>query len=243
MSPNAKRLLTLFLALLIASLACNLPREEVDRTNLEATGTTRAEQDTGTRVAQTMTAAAERGETPVPADTPIPPPPVPTLDLACTWNLIEATPALATGGGDPNMKAEWDGAWIGTRFKHAGNFGCDEQEFVTAHEWDGLRSELIPGETYSWSVALTWRLEGTAECSSLTAGAKTSLTAGSTVLEIGQSTIILDMQPDGDLFNSGEWTAPSGNEGDILTIKAHGSSGSLGGTISYNYELVCSPSE
>ncbi|MBI9043477.1 MAG: hypothetical protein JEZ06_03275 [Anaerolineaceae bacterium] len=41
------------------------------------------------------------------------------------------------------MTAEWKGNWIRTRSKHAGNFGWDEQEFVTAHEWGGLREELI----------------------------------------------------------------------------------------------------
>ena len=239
MSRKIRRFLTLFLALLFASLACNLPQQDVDRINSEATGSVQAAQDTGTRVAQTMTVAADRGETPAPTDTPAPPTDVPTLDLTCTWLLIDTSDALATGGGDPNMTAEWEGNWIGTRFKHAGNFGCEEQEFVTAHEWNGLQEELIPGKPYSFSVTLTWRLEGTPECSSLTAGAKTSLTAGSTVVEIGQSSIILSTEPDGDLGNSGSWTAPSGNDGDTLSIKAHGSSGSLGGTISYNYQMVC----
>ncbi|MBI9043478.1 MAG: hypothetical protein JEZ06_03280 [Anaerolineaceae bacterium] len=49
------------------------------------------------------------------------------------------------------------------------------------------------------------------------------------MVEIKQSTIILSSEPNGDLGNSGAWTAPKGNEGGKMTIKAHGSSGSLGG--------------
>ena len=137
------------------------------------------------------------------------------------------------------MTAEWKGNWIGTRYMHAGNMGCDDQEFVTAHEWIGLENEFIAGKTYYFTVTLTWRLEGKPECSSLTAGAKTSLTAGTTVVEIKQSKIILTTEPNGDLGNSGNWTAPKGSDGDTLTIKAHGSSGSLGGTVSFNYEYFC----
>lgn len=172
-------------------------------------------------------------------------PPLPTftvepLDLTCTWLYEESPAAIATGGGTPGMTAEREGTWIGTRFMHGGNFGCEDQEFVTAHEWDGLREELIPGKLYHLTVTLTWRLEGTAECSSLTAGAKTSISVGDFKIEAGQSTIVLSSQPDGDLIKGGDWIAPKGAEdGDELKISVHGSSGSLGGTVTYKYKYFC----
>jgi hypothetical protein len=239
MSPFAKIPLKFLIFIFLVALACNLPQEEKERIYREATETVQMQRQNATQSAKTVTAAAERGETPIPSETPAPPTDVPTLDISCRWVHIDTVDALATGGGTPGMTAEWEGNWIGTRYSHAGNFGCDEQIFVTAHEWSGLDDELIPGKDYYFSVVLTWRLEGEPECTSLTAGAKTSLSVGTTVVEIGQSTINLSSEPNGDLSNGGYWTAPKGNEGDTMTIKAHGSSGSLGGTVSINYEYIC----
>ncbi len=233
MSPlTNKNPLKLLIFIILVTLACNLPRAVAEK----AAETVQQRQQNATHGAETVVAAAQRGETPVPSKIPSA---VPSLDISCQWIYVNTTDAIATGGGTPGMTAEWKGNWIGTRYKHAGNFGCNEQEFVTAHEWSGLRNELIPGKTYFFTVSLTWRLEGEAECSALTAGAKTSLTAGTTVVEIKQSTIILSKEPNGDLGNTGQWTAPGGNDGDTMTIKAHGSSGSLGGTVSINYKYVC----
>jgi len=239
MSTQAKILLKVLVFILLVSLACNLPQDYSRRVSRNATQAVQTQEQNAIQGAQTETAAAERGESPIPSNTPGPPTAVPTLDTSCRWIYVDMVDALATGGGTPGMTAEWKDNWIGTRYAHAGNMGCNEQEFVTAHEWSGLRNELIPGKIYYFVVTLTWRLEGERECTSLTAGAKTSLSQGTTVVEIGQSTIILSKEPNGDLSNSGPWTAPQGNEGDKMTIKAHGSSGSLGGTVKINYKYTC----
>ncbi len=221
-----------FLAVLIlAALACNLPDSENPAPGEPA--------PTGFPMSTQIPATSPPGAI-EPLPETISPDPTPEIELVCNWYLNSVTPALGTGGGAPGMSADFEGAWVGTRFTHNGNFGCEEQTYVTAHEWNGLFEFLRPGLDQTFSVSLTWRLEGTSECTSLSTGAVTAITIASQTVEIRQSQIILSSEPDGDLTNSGKIKIPSGSqEGEILTASVHASSGSLGGTIAYEYVYGC----
>jgi hypothetical protein len=227
-----RNLILILSIFVLTALSCDVFTPEYqEKLRQEATETTQAEQSSSEEQPNVVPFATVK-----PADTEQSLP----ADQICSWVQLEPTDALATGSGTPGMSAQREGDWIGTSYTHAGNFGCSEQTLVTTHTWDGLYEELKPGLQYTLLVYLTWRLEGTPECTSLTAGAKTSLTVGTNTIEVARGTINLSSEPDGDLSVYDYWTAPRAtNEGDTLKISTHGSSGSLGGTVFYTYEYIC----
>lgn len=158
----------------------------------------------------------------------------------CQWELQETTDALATGGGTPGMSSSRTGGMIETSYTYAGNFGCDEQTFRTSHTWLEPGDALKPGSELSLEVSTAWDHAGKPECTSLTAGASTSITAGSTTINAQNSSIRVSAEPQGLVTESGRWVVPGGSgEGASLSITAGGSSGSLGGRVFYNYLFVC----
>jgi len=204
--------------------------------------------------AQIIKEATQTVEALAPAqESPLKPSPQPSLEEMqpatlfpdeCYWKFIDTKEALATGGGNPGMSAQRNGSSITTSYTHAGNLGCSEQTFITNHQWtdpgEKTFAKLFPGEKITFSVSLSWELVGTPECTSLTAGASTYVTAGDTTFKADIATINLSSEPEGLVYSdSGTWVVGTGSVGDTMSIKAHGSSGSLGGTISYNYQYVC----
>jgi hypothetical protein len=221
--------------LFTAVLACSgFSQEFQDRLRKEATQTTQAS-------SVTPDAATQSSPQPDVVETGA----VPIENQTCSWRFVDATEAIATGGGNPGMSSESSptGGSITTSYVHAGNFQCSDQIFKTTHDWEVPPEVLIPGRDFEFSVSLSWELDGTPECTSLTAGASTYLAVGSaTIANTEQGTINLSSEPDGLLFSSGPWVILTGSAGDSMQIKAHGSSGSLGGTITYNYTYECTGS-
>jgi hypothetical protein len=230
MSPSFRKA-TLVLSLwILSTLACKMFTPEYEAQILKE----------ATQTAEALKAAPGSPLNPSPQPASQDTQPAPLFPEECFWQFVDTTEALATGGGSPGMSAQREGSSITTSYTHDGNFGCSEQTFITNHHWTDPALKLFPGDQTTFSVSLSWELVGTAECTSLTAGAVTYVTAGDTTFKADVSTINVSSEPEGLVYSdSGSWTVSSGAVGDTMRIQAHGSSGSLGGTITYNYKYVC----
>ena len=230
MSPSFRKSMLVLSLWILSALACKIFTPEYEAQIIKE----------ATQTAEALKAAPESPLKPSPGPSSEDTQPAPLFPEDCFWQFVDTTEALATGGGDPGMSARRDGSSITTSYTHAGNLGCSEQTFITTHHWSDPGQKLYPGEQITFSVSLSWELVGTRECTSLTAGASTYVTAGDTTFKADQSTINVSSDPEGLVFSdSGTWVVGPGSVGDTMSIKAHGSSGSLGGTISYHYKYVC----
>lgn len=239
MTKSNQNLIKLLSLIVIFSMHCSIFTPEYEQQLYrEATETTLAQQYT----------PIPATDTPVPKKENINPGVTPTTEeqaagsseeKICKWFLIETTEALSTGGDVPGMSAKGVENGIATSYTHAGNMGCGDQIFETTHYWVGLYDSLYPGVENPLTVYFVWNLEGQPECTSLTAGGKTAVTIETKIIEIGQSTINVSAEPDGDLSQSGLFVLPDGVEGDQYNITASGSTGALGGSIFYVYEYQC----
>ena len=158
----------------------------------------------------------------------------------CMWQFTGDTQSIAVAGNTPGASANRDGNEITTRYTHAGNFGCSDQTFNTAHSWTQPPAELTPGQEVSFDVSASWDLDGTASCTSLTTGVHTFIMAGTTVIKAEVSNIVVSKEPSGSASNNGSWVVPSGSkEGESLTITANANTGIGGGSVFYYYKYVC----
>lgn len=156
----------------------------------------------------------------------------------CWWQAAGDDARLATA--IPEATATRDGNSITTIYPHAGNFGCDTQTLVTTHTWTELPSQLNIGQEVSFEVSAAWNLEGTRECTALTTGVHTSITAGATTIAAKRSNIPLSKEPSNSVSNAGSWVVPVGSQtGEKLTIMANANTGAGGGTVTYTYIYTC----
>jgi hypothetical protein len=157
---------------------------------------------------------------------------------ACYWQLTGSDERLSSAF--PGMSASRSGNTIQTAYQHAGNMGCAEQTFETIHRWSEPGNTLSPGDTLTFDVSVDWSLDGSSDCTSLTAGVKTSILTGVTRIVAERSKIIVSKEPNGAVSNSGSWVVPAGsNIGETLTITVLGDGGGVGGSVIYSYQWVC----
>ncbi len=157
----------------------------------------------------------------------------------CRWQLSDEQQALA-GSEREGVTVTRSGNTIETSYRHAGNMGCNDPTFQTTHSWTQPPNSLIPGETISFEVSAAWQLDGSPDCSSLTAGVNTSMVAGINRILAERKKIIVAQEPEGSISNSGNWMVPAGqNIGETLTLTAHGDGGGVGGSVFYTYEWDC----
>ena len=160
---------------------------------------------------------------------------------ACAWQLVSDSEALSSGGD--GMSVSRAGNSIQTSYIHGGNFECEDQIFDTYHTWTEPGTSLMPGQELSFDVTTSWNLNGTAACTSLTAGANTWIMAGITTILAKNSHIVVSQEPNGSVSGQGDWIVPSGSTpGESMTITAHGEQGGVGGSVYYKYQWVCQPS-
>lgn len=101
-------------------------------------------------------------------------------------------------------------------------------------------NSLTPGETISFEVSAAWKLDGSADCSSLAAGVNTSLVVGANRILAERKKIIVSQEPEGLISNSSILTIPTGqNIGETFTLTAHGDGGGVGGSVFYTYKWGC----
>lgn len=161
---------------------------------------------------------------------------------ACTWQLVSDIEALSNGGD--GMSVSRAGNSIQTSYISLAGFECKDQIFNTYHTWTEPGTSLTPGQELSFDVAASWNLDGTAACTSLTAGVNTWVMAGITTIQAKNSRIIVATEPSGSVSGNGTWIVPFGtNPGESMSITAHGEQGGVGGSVFYKYQWVCQPTE
>lgn len=159
-------------------------------------------------------------------------------DQFCWWQAAGDDARMATA--IPEATATRDGNSITTVYPHAGNFGCDTQTLETTHTWTEPPSQLNIGKEVSFEVSAAWNLVGTRECTSLTAGVHTSITAGVTTIAAKRSNIPISKEPSDSVSNTGSWMVPVGSQpGEKLTLLANANTGAGGGTVTYTYVYTC----
>jgi len=156
----------------------------------------------------------------------------------CWWQYDSEKESVAVMSSDAT--ASRSGNTLTTSHSHAGNFGCSLQNLRTTHTWSAPPSQLVVGEEMTFEVGAAWELDGTSDCTSLTTGVHTSITAGVTTITAKRSNIPISKEPDGSVSNSGSWTVPAGSQvGDKLTLTAIGNTGIGGGSVTYTYVYNC----
>jgi hypothetical protein len=164
---------------------------------------------------------------------------VPTETPFCAWYQTGVRDALSTGGGDPGRSAERDGDQIHTSYTFGGNLDCADQTFFTTHSWNMPGDWLVKGQEVKFDLLFDWELHGEPDCTSLITGGYTSISIGDFNLKAERSRIVVSSEPEGDELITGTWTVGGGSPGDKMEIVVSGISGSLGGSIYYNYEWMC----
>ncbi len=153
---------------------------------------------------------------------------------ACGWTRTGQSPHI---GGS----AVFDGVnTITTSTTQSASELCAEQVFHTTHTWSPLPPSLTPGTSVSLSVTTSWSLDGSPSCSSLTAGASTSVQAGTTTVKAGNSHIAVSADPSGTVSDTIDWQVPAGaSPGATMDIIAGGTTGAGGGFVYYHYRYDC----
>ena len=157
----------------------------------------------------------------------------------CGWQLID-TSESTSNSNDERLSASINGTTINTSYSIPASEFCGAQEFTTHHSWTEPFSVLTPGNNITFSVEASWALNGSSDCSSLSAGLDTWVTAGATNITARRDKVIVAVESSGSVSNSGSWIVPSAStEGEIMTIKAGGGQGGAGGSVTYKYQYGC----
>ena len=161
---------------------------------------------------------------------------------SCVWQLENTSEILSTNDGAPGMSVQRGDDWqITTSYTFSGNQGCPEQTVKTTHGWVELGDKLITDQTIPLKVEVGFELQGSAECAAISLGFGTYLALPDhpiikVVVEKQDLTI-----PYGTYSQTELWTVIPGVPGETMTIKGTALSGSLGGSVFYNY--ICQSTE
>lgn len=159
----------------------------------------------------------------------------------CAWVLTDDSDGYPSGWVNEDMRVLPGDTKtsVRTKFWH-GKQGCNDQVFETYHSWEGLEEMLYKNDMYTFTVVFSWENIGTADCASLAmAGGTTTLVGEDFSIQAGMSNINIRTNPTGTQSAEAIKYIPDGEEGDIMTLTQHMSTGSYGKNIRWHYEYVC----
>lgn len=148
----------------------------------------------------------------------------------CYWQLVDENPGSFSASTAPDAIASVSGSTV----------TIDWQGLVSVHTWSHPGSTLVPGESLSMDVSVSWDVAAGSPARSTMGGLSTAFTLGMAKVAADRGVINFNTEPSGSASMTGNLIIPAGNrEGSSLAIYGFADAAVAGGRVDYTYEFIC----